>query len=52
MNRYSANLMMNDAEFKNLIANILYVTKSELKFPVKDSETTSLDSSRLRVEVL
>ena len=35
-----------------LIANTLSVTKSEFKFPVKSSGATSLDSSRLRVEVL
>jgi len=34
-----------------LIANTLYTTKSEPKFPVKGSGTTLLDSSRLRVEV-
>jgi len=32
--------------------NTLYVIKSESEFPVKGSETTPLDSSRLRVEEL
>jgi len=35
-----------------LIANTQRVTKSEPEFPVKGSETTPLDSFRLRVEVL
>ena len=35
-----------------LNCNILCVTKSELEFSVKGSETTPRDSSKLRVEVL
>ena len=35
-----------------LNCNTLCVTKNELKFSVKGSETTPQDSSKLRVEVL
>ena len=45
------NLMTNDVELKTN-CNTLCVTKSKPEFPVKGSETTPRDSSKLRVEML
>jgi len=52
VNRYSDNLVTNNAELKLNANTDNIVIKSEAEFSVKGSKTSPHDSSKLRVEVL